>query len=303
MSARRLVNEPCNRTLAADLVGALQKGAEYAAIIKFVTQTNAKCGTNEELLASLFFAQMNSSDYGGAEQTAGLLVTQYPADPNVYGWRSQVREKRGDVVGAYADMQTALSLFSDPSNVDLSVYDDVARLAVKTGHPCDAVATLRDFIAFAPEKRRTQQLATMMRNWQQSGGCAPLSGIGTALVRYDPNETVILVSVEVNGVPARMIVDTGASRTMLSKQFAARAGIEATDVQIVTTASGEDLVFGGRANSISIGAARLTGVPVFLQATTGGSFGKGVDGLLGLSFLGNFHVRINAGVLELWPLE
>jgi len=33
--------------------------------------------------------------------------------------------------------ETALSLFLDPTDVALSVYYDVARLAVKTGHPCE----------------------------------------------------------------------------------------------------------------------------------------------------------------------
>src|ERR1700730_2971822 len=85
--------------------------------------------------------------------------------------------------------------------------------------------TLRDYIAFDPEKRRTQQLTTLMRGWQQDGSCAPLSGTGSALLRFDPNATAIIVPVEVNGVPARMIVDTGASRTALSKQLARRGGI------------------------------------------------------------------------------
>jgi hypothetical protein len=63
------------------------------------------------------------------------------------------------------------------------------------------------------------------------------------------------------------------------------------------------LVFGGRADSISLGGARLGAVPVFIQDSTKGFLGEGVDGLLGLSFLGNFHVVINAGVLELRQLK
>jgi clan AA aspartic protease (TIGR02281 family) len=303
MAALRLVNEPCNRDLAANLVGALQGQVEYAAIINFVQKTNAKCGLNEELLTDLFFAQKGSSDFPGAEQTAKLLVAQYPADPHAYGWRAQAREKLGDIAGAYADMSTALSLFLDPSDVLLSVYDDIARLAARTGHPCDAVATLRDYIAFDPENRRTQQLTTVMRNWQQSGRCPPLSGTGTALMRFDPNKTAIIVSGEINGVQARMIVDTGASRTVLSKQFSSRAGIEATDVQTVTTANGETLVFGGRADFISVGGARLTSVPVFIQDSANGVFSNGIDGLLGLSYLGNFHFSINSGLLQLRPLD
>jgi aspartyl protease family protein len=144
-----------------------------------------------------------------------------------------------------------------------------------------------------------------MGNWQKVGGCAPLSGTGTALLRYDPNKTSIIVTVEVNGVPARMVVDTGASRTALSMAVAKRAGIEPSALQgaIVTTANGNTWLPGGRADNISVGGARLASVPVFIQSSTSGSFGDDVDGLLGLSFLGNFHVQIGSGTLELRPLN
>ena len=203
LAAKRLVGETCNRTLAAKLVGDLLKQAEYATIISFSKQAEAKCGPNEEMLTAVFTAQMRSSDFGEAERIASELIAQYPADPHVYGWRAEAREKRGNLVDAYADMRTGLSLFLDPSDVALSVYYDVARLAAKTGHPCDAVVTLRDFVAFDPERRRTQQLATVMQDWQTKGACTPLSGRGTALIRFDPNGMAIIVPVVVNGVPGR----------------------------------------------------------------------------------------------------
>ena len=144
-----------------------------------------------------------------------------------------------------------------------------------------------------------------MRGWQSEGSCAPLTGTGSALLRFDPNAAAIIVSVKINGVPARMIVDTGATRTTLSKQFASRAGIEPDGPQgaIVTTALGKTWLPGGRADHISLGGAGLSDVPVFIQTSDDGSFGDGVDGLLGLSFLGNFLVRIGAGALELRPSE
>jgi aspartyl protease family protein len=302
--ARRLVDEPCNRTLAAQLVSDLLEKAEYVTIVRFSQQTKAKCGPNEELLTAIFKAQILSSDFAAAEGTADELVTAYSADPNVYGWRAEVREKLNDFAGAYTDMRVALSLFPDPSNVALSFYYDLARLAANSGHPCEAVATLRDFIAFDPENRRTQQLTTLQRDWQKQGSCDPLFGTGSALIRFDPNAPSIIVPVEVNGVAARMIVDTGATRTALSKQLADRAGIEPSGPQgtTVTTALGKTWLPGGRAERITLAGARLRDVPVFIQIKADGSFGNGVDGLLGLSFLGNFHVRINGGALELQPL-
>jgi clan AA aspartic protease (TIGR02281 family) len=140
---------------------------------------------------------------------------------------------------------------------------------------------------------------------QKVGSCSPLFGTGSARLRFDPNATAIIVPVAVNAVPARMIVDTGASRTVLSKQLASSAGIEPSGPQgaIVTTPMGKTWLPGGRADRISLGEARLSDVPVFIQNSADRSFGDGVDGLLGLSFLGNFHVRIGGGGLELRPGE
>ncbi len=303
--AQRLADEPCNRTLAAQLVADLFQQAEYAALIAFSGQTSAKCGLDERLLSTVFSAQELNSDFAGAVRTGDQMVAAFPTDPTAYGWRSQAREKRGDLPGAYADYRVALSLFLDPSNVAANEYYNVARLAAKTGRPCDAIATMRDYVAFGPEQRRTQQIDTITREWQQAGSCPPLSGTGTAHMRFDPNASVIIVEVIVNGITGRMILDTGASRTLISMPFAERTGIEATDEKArIITANGKVLVFGGRADFLSVGGARLNSVPVFIQADSStGAFGPGIDGLLGLSFLGNFRVHLGPGIVDLVPLE
>jgi hypothetical protein len=59
----------------------------------------------------------------------------------------------------------------------------------------------------------------------------------------------------------------------------------------------------GRAKRISLSDASVNNVPIFIQTTDKENFGNGIDGLLGLSFLGNFKFSINKGVLELQSLE
>jgi clan AA aspartic protease (TIGR02281 family) len=303
--AHRLVSEPCNRTLARQLVDALLEQAEYGAIVRFAQRSKSRCGPNEELLVAVYTAHVRSADFAGGEATADEIVAAYPADPNAYGWRAEARQQRGNFAGAYTDMRTALALFLDPAAVALSVYYDVARLAAKTGHPCEGAATLRDFIAFDPENRRTQQLATIMNDWQKQGACVPLSGTGRFLLRYDPNSSIIIVPATINGVKGRMILDTGASRTYLSQHFARLAGIKPSEQEgaVVGTANGRTWVPGGRAESIQVGGARLADVPIFIQSAAGGSLGDDVDGLLGLSFLGNFRVKLGGGLIELQPLD
>jgi clan AA aspartic protease (TIGR02281 family) len=259
---------------------------------------------NKELLGLVFSAQINSSDFGGAEATATKLIAEDPASPSAYAWRSDAREKAGNVSGAYADMRMALSLFVDPSKVAPSVYYRVARLAAKLDEQCEAAEVLRDYIAYDPQKRRTQQLVTMIGQWQQQGSCPSVFGAGSAFLRYNPNQTSIVVPVTINGVSSRMLVDTGASRTAITKSLAAKAQIEASnaDGSVVTTANGRTWAAGGRAKVLSVEGASVHDVPVFVQISAGG-FGDGIDGLLGMTFLGNFQVRVGAGTFELQPLH
>jgi clan AA aspartic protease (TIGR02281 family) len=249
------------------------------------------------------WAERFPSDFLAAERSSNDLAVQYPTDPSAYRSRADTSEKLGDIPGALTDMRTALSLLPDPSHVALSVYYDLARLEGKIGQYCEAVATLRDYIAYDPKNRRTQQLTTVMQNWQQQGSCAPSSGTGSAFLHYDPRSDAIIVPVKVNGLPAKMILDTGASRTALTQSLAAKTGIEASAPEgaIVTTANGTKWIPGGRARSLSLGEAHLDDVPIFISP--GRSFGAGVDGLLGLSFLGNFRVRVGGGTLQVRPLQ
>jgi clan AA aspartic protease (TIGR02281 family) len=97
-----------------------------------------------------------------------------------------------------------------------------------------------------------------------------------------------------------MAIDTGATRTVLTEVAATRLGIAFNDRRgaTVMTANGRISVADGRAKSVALGGAHLNDVPVFVQKN---GFGDSVDGLLGLSFLGNFQVKIGNGTLELKP--
>jgi aspartyl protease family protein len=244
---------------------------------------------------------MGLADYVNAERTADDLVARNPAAPDAFGWRAEAREKHGNFAGAYADMRKALLLFPDPSKVAVQVYYDTGRLAVESGYPCEAVATLRDYVAYDVHQRKTQQLATVMNDWQLRGACSDAFGVGRAILRYNTSNPAIIVPVKVNDITARMIFDTGATMTLLTRKVAIRAGIEPS-VQsgaVVVTANGSTWEAGGRAEIIAVGGASLKHVPVLIHGADKDSFGDGIDGLLGLSFLGNFQVRIDNGTLEL----
>ena len=296
--AMRLNSDPCNHTLSFKLVGSLLQDADYTAVTRLGQSLRAKCGPNKDLLGSIYTAQYLMADYKGAEVTADAMVVEYPASYLSYGWRANAREKNGNIKGAYEDMRLALGLTTDPMHVAFQMYYDTARLADSVGNPCEAVAILRDYVAIDAPERQTPQTATLTNDWQRKGACPPLAGTGAASLHYDTHAGIIILPVEINGTTVKMAVDTGATRTVLTEELADRLGIAHSDQQgaNVMTANGAIWVATGRAKYISLGGAHLSNVPVFVQKS---SFGKDIEGLLGLSFLGNFQVRISNGTLEL----
>ena len=90
-----------------------------------------------------------------------------------------------------------------------------------------------------------------------------------------------------------MILDTGASRTLITRAMANELGIVPTDQMIAATASAAQVTFDlGRMNSISIGDVRLSNAQV--------SIGDSVDvGLLGNDFLQGYDVTIRNREVEL----
>lgn len=105
----------------------------------------------------------------------------------------------------------------------------------------------------------------------------------------------VLVPVLINGVDARLILDTGAAFTVVRPEFAQRAGIEiaAAGPRIPTVVVGGQQVSipFARAESVSIGAASVEKMEV-------GVFDalprlRQADGLLGRNFLNHFKLTID----------
>jgi hypothetical protein len=107
--------------------------------------------------------------------------------------------------------------------------------------------------------------------------------------------TLSLVSVVVNGVTATLLLDTGATLTVLHPAFARRASIEVpADAPKMSS-----MVVGGqryevplvRVRSLAVGDVTVEGIDVGVIETLGNL--PGVDGLLGGNFLSHFKVTID----------
>jgi len=125
--------------------------------------------------------------------------------------------------------------------------------------------------------------------------------LGTGRVRFTPGQP-IMVSVRINGAtPATLMLDTGATRTVINPKVLDSVGVNYRDAQrgSIRGVTGEAPVLAVRVESIEANGAR-SGPLLVVAHDTG--FGQG-DGLLGRDFLDQFSVNIDnaAGLVTLTP--
>ena len=128
-----------------------------------------------------------------------------------------------------------------------------------------------------------------------------LRRLDTTTPRAGPFETVVpleeargvwIVDVVLNGSrPARFLVDTGSSVTLVSPTLGTALGLarlparEAVELQ---TLSGLTMGSAGRLGSLQVGGAELRDVPVVLHDP-----GPGIDGILGNTVLARYRVTVD----------
>lgn len=102
--------------------------------------------------------------------------------------------------------------------------------------------------------------------------------------------------VDLNGYQRRMLIDSGATMTALSKQTAARAGVETGGLPVLlTTANGTIPAARGRVQRLTIGGLDAHDLPVVVSA----SFGDfDVLGMNFLSRLASWRVEKDTLILE-----
>jgi clan AA aspartic protease (TIGR02281 family) len=194
-----------------------------------------------------------------------------------------------------------VQLMSDPKTIFGDVFYEWSRTYAALGRYCDAISPIEMYISLDPLNRRTPQTTKIISDYAEQGNCDKRHATGTARVPFAIRSGVRTLSVVVNNVAGTMILDTGATFVTITSRFAAKAGVtmESGNQVVMKTAGGKALADVGYANSISAGKAVAVGVTTAVMRDDGDPFGKGVDGLLGMSFLSRFNVRLSPTGVEM----
>lgn len=128
------------------------------------------------------------------------------------------------------------------------------------------------------------------RTIPQAAAGSALPGTITVPVRLAGRAAV--VPALLNGsVKANLIVDTGATVTVISRALAQRLNISPSGAMIGHTVGGPIVAPVARLDSISVGAAEIRGMSIVVHDF---SPNPQIEGLLGMDFLGQFRVSLDS---------
>ena len=164
-----------------------------------------------------------------------------------------------------------------------------------------------------PERYRTTAVPLGLRSAPPApsapaGGGAPgapragdASGTGGTQIKFLPGRPIIVEALINGGTPVKLILDTGADRTVINPRALAAAGASLTEgpAAQMRGATGTAPVRGSQLDSIAVGGAKVGKLMVISHDIEQ----EGVDGLLGRDFLEQFKVSLDSesGVATLSP--
>lgn len=192
-------------------------------------------------------------------------------------------------------LPVALSLSALLAACPLAARAEIYRYVDEKGQ-----ASYVDGIENVPERFRRAATPIGMRNAPVAtapagGGAAKPSG--AAVIKYTPGQRIV-VDVKINGTfTAKLLLDTGADRTMISPRTLQAAGVTINRPVAsgrITGATGTDKIDYVVVDSLEVGEARVGKMPVASYELAG----DGGEGLLGRDFLDQFKVTIDAAAGE-----
>lgn len=295
MSLATLGREKCDQQAVLGLGDQLQKQGYRREAATALVNFSRACGGYPAGLRSAVNYLLTLSDYGQAVSTASELIKLEPQQDNGYYLRAVAQDRGGDPRRAIDDYQTAIELFAHKDRISSVGYFAIARLSEKIGLPCDAVGAVNAWIAANPARNDNSQSQRLIAQYTSAGGCKPSTANNTESFAAPRPGNVVRLPVTINGVKGTFILDTGASFVALNDTFAAKAGVDIDTGSSIKlfTANGVTEGKRGRAKSIQLRSLQAQDVAVVVQKDSSGTYGAGVDGLLGMSFLSRFSVKID----------
>jgi aspartyl protease family protein len=298
-----LSRERCDQQAIVDLGNALDKAGYRREAATAHIRFSATCGGHAPSLRTAVNILLKLSDYPSAVRIASNLIALEPFNDNGYFLRALAYDRSGSPQKAIDDYITAIELFGNKEKISSRGYYGLARSYEKLGQFCDAIMPIESWVALNPARNDTSQSRAMIADYTKKGNWAIALGKEEAFAVSRPYNNVKL-PVSVNGMRGIFLLDTGATFVSLKNAFAQNAKVQIDQESAVRlhTANGIGEGKRGRAAIIELRSLQAKDVPIVVQDDTA-TYGDGIDGLLGMSFLSRFKVTIDTHQVKISPRD
>lgn len=290
-----LARERCDREAILAFAESLKQAGYRREGARALVRFSEICGGHTDALRRAANILMDLSDWSGAAEVASRIVEDQPHADNGYYLRALANDKAGKLNEAIDDYLTAIALFANKERISSAGYFAASRAYEKLGQYCDAIVPIEAWVALNPLRNDNSRTQAVIGSLRGKGQCAEKAFATDETIPITRSGQVVTVVATVNGTKGTFIIDTGATFVSFRKSFAERAkvAVDATSRVRLHTANGIVEARRGKAALIELKRVQATEVPVVVQSDTVGSYGAGVDGLLGMSFLARFDVTID----------
>ncbi len=299
----QLTREKCDQDAILHLGEALETAGYRRESAIAQVNFSSQCGGYAPALRGAINTLLKLSDYTTAETIASDLIRLEPYGDNGYFLRAVARDGNKSFKGAIDDYVTAIELFGNKDHISSIGYYKMARDYERLGQFCDAMLPLERWVALDPSRHDSSKVQAMLSDYAAKGGCAAATSGGEERFPAARPGGVVKVPVTINNVSGTFILDTGASFVALKDSFAKKAKVEIEGGSSVHLRTANGIADGqlGRADTIQLRSLKATSVPIVVEADSAATYGDGVDGLLGLSFLSRFNVTIDGRTVRIAP--
>jgi clan AA aspartic protease (TIGR02281 family) len=296
-----LGRERCDQSAIASLGTALEKAGYRREAANAQVTFSETCGGHAPSLRAAAGVLLKLSDYKAAEAIASDLIKLEPFSSSGYYLRGFAHYRGGSPKKAIDDYVTANELFGNKAKMPSTGYFGIARSYEKLGRFCDAITSIETWVSLNPAGNDTSQTRAMIADYTAKGKCELATGSGEEVFPVARQGSVVKLPVTINGVRGNLVLDTGATFVSLKSGFAQKAKLQVDQDSTVRLHTANGITDGkrGRAATIQLRSLLAKDVPVVVQSDGQGTYGEGIDGLLGMSFLSRFNLTIDTQAVRI----
>ncbi len=290
-----LKREKCDKAAMYAFARGLSKNNYRRHAANALVSFSSSCGTDEEAIARayLHYSEINAADE--MIKTANTLISMKSYASRYFYWRGLGYRKQGEYELALNDFITTINLANNKGRVRSTVFINQAEMYDKLGRVCEAITPIQTWVSLDPVSRNSVKAKALIQDYAKRGDCDAQYANGTATFPVS-NIRRILVTATINGTKGNFLLDTGASYVSISKNFADKAKITSNARNVVRLQTANGIVPGQSVllNDVSVKEARASNITAVIMGDKNRGFGPGIDGLLGLSFLARFELKVSS---------